>query len=663
MIHAPVVRFFQAATLLVAVGLSYSCDSPQKRGLRELAKAGIEPSAKSLVQAAIDQDVRRVGWLLDVGVYTEQRDAEGRTPVRIAMENSDLPSVFKLLDAKANVNAATPDHVSLLGVAVAQGETAIVEKLLHAGARTDGLMPDGDKILPWSIRQGRLTFVRAMMKAGADPHLKDRSGNPLLHVAMEAGRRDLMETLIELGADPGATNAAGETTIHLAFRHGWLDAVPKLVAAGADPNARGPDGFTLLEKAVAEGNTANITLLLHIGANPNHPPRPGKIGTPFEQVFASGNSALLELFLDQGAQPAAGNWDGWLWRAFQNQDHETAHLLLRHGANASRRGPDGLLMVESAVIARQGSFVKLLLDYGNPAGFAMPIACSQGDIDMASLLLACGVDPNKTLVPSRETSLSLAIRRNHDLMASTLIREGADASLRLPEGQSAFHLAVATGCPLTVKELLDSGADANASFALPPSADFLKCVRPGIMRWSLKNERNVTPLMVAVDSGDIQTARYLIRGGAKVQAKTRPNNLYPINFAIDRKDVKMTRLILGKDPHREERQIVITLSEQRARLLDADGNELFTTKVSTGRKGYSTPTGEFVITDKNRDWTSTIYHASMPYFQRLNCADFGLHQGVVPGYPASHGCIRVPEGNAAKLFSLTQAGDRVKIIP
>ncbi len=661
--HARAAQFFQTTALLFAVGFAVSCDSPQKRGLRELAKVGVEPSAKSLVQAALDQDANRIGWLLDVGVYTEQRDAKGRTPVRIAVENSDLPSVFRLLDAKADVNAATPDRVSLLGIAVARGETAVVEKLLTAGARTDGLMPDGEKILPWSIRQGRLTFVRAMMKSGADPHLKDRLGNPLLHVAMEAGRRDLMATLIELGADPGATNATGETTLHLAFRQNWIDAVPKLAIAGADPNARGPDGNTLLEKAVAEENMAHIRLLLKIGANPNHPPQPGKSATPLEQAFANGNTPLLELFLEHGAAPTEGIPDAWLRQAFENRDHRTAHLLLRHGADASRRMPDGLLMVESAVLERQGSFVKLLLDYGNPAGLAMPLASARGDLDMVGLLLACGVDPNKTLIPSRETPLSLAIRRRHDFVASTLIRQGANSRLRLPEGQTAFHLAVATGCPLTVKQLLDSGVDANTPFALPVSPDFLKTVRPGVMRWSLKNERNVTPLMVAVDAGEIQTARCLLKAGAKVHTRTRPNSLYPINYAIQRKDVKMSRLLLGKDPHREERQIVINLSEQRARLLDASGNELFTTKVSTGRKGYSTPTGEFVITDKNRAWTSTIYHSSMPYFQRLNCSDFGLHQGVVPGYPASHGCIRVPAGNAAKLFTMTQAGDRVRIIP
>jgi lipoprotein-anchoring transpeptidase ErfK/SrfK len=98
-------------------------------------------------------------------------------------------------------------------------------------------------------------------------------------------------------------------------------------------------------------------------------------------------------------------------------------------------------------------------------------------------------------------------------------------------------------------------------------------------------------------------------------------------------------------------------------MFDAVGAEIFNAKVSTGRKGNATRTGDFVITDKNRTWTSTIYHASMPYFQRLSCGDFGLHQGNVPGYPASHGCIRVPAGKASQLFAMTRVGDRVQIVP
>ncbi len=651
-------------SLLVAAGLLVSCETPRGRALGELSKAGIEPSGNALLEAVADQDSARAGWLLDVGVYTEQRDARGRTPVRIAIENRDVPSVFKLLAAKANVNATTADQISVLGVAVGLDETAIVEKLLAAGARTDGLMPDGEKILPWAIRHGRLTFVRAMMKSGADPHLKDRQGNPLLHVAMESGRRDLMESLIDLGADPGAINAAGESTILIAFRQGWLESVPKLATAGADPNARGADGLTLLDHAVAAGDPRKIELLLKIGADPNiRQPSPGSL-SPLEMILTNGNLALFRIFLNHSAKPPDGKWDAWLWKALAKRDHETARLLLSHGAKASTRGPQGLLLVESAALGRQGSFVKLLTDFGAPAGNAVYHSSARGDLEMVSLLISCGVPVNVTRIPSRDTPLGAAIRNKQDRVASLLIQHGADVNLRLPEGQAPLHLAIATGCHRTVKDLLAAGADPNTPFDLPVSPDFLKNVRPGDLRKVLKYDQNVTPLMMAADSGVIPTARHLIRAGAKMQVRTRTTNIWPINFASRRNDVKMMRLFLGRDPLREERRIEISLAEQRARIYDAEGKEIFTTKVSTGKKGHATPTGEFVITNKYRDWKSTLYNdASMPYFQRFSCGDFGLHQGNVPGYPASHGCIRVPAGNAAKLFTITQAGDRVRIMP
>lgn len=655
--------FWKSLPLLAAAGMLVSCDTPQKRAMRELSKAGIEPSGRALLNAVTARDTRQAGWLLDVGVYTEQRDDRGRTPVRIAIENSDIPSVFKLLDAKANVNATTSDNVSILGLAVERGETAIVEKLLSAGARTDGLMPDGEKILPWAIRQGRLAFVRTMMKSGADPHLKDRLGNPLLHVAMETGRRDLMEALIELGADPGATNAAGETTIQVAFRQGWLDAVPKLAAAGADPNARGVDGLSLLDRAVEYGNMEHAMLLLKTGADPGHRHPAGNFPSPLERTFAEGHLAFFRLFLENGTKPPGGSWDPWLRKAWETRNPEVARLLLAQGARARTRGAGGLYLAETAALAGDVTFVKMLADYGSPTGNALYHACARGDSGMAGLLVSCGAPVDVTRFPSLDTPLGAAIRGKHDGIAALLIEQGANVRQRLPEGQSALHLAVATGCHRTVKHLLDAGADPNGPFQHPVSSTFLRCVRSGVARWVLKNDRNVTPLMVASDTGNVESARHLIRAGAKMNVRTRSTNLWPINFASRRSDVKMMRLFLGKDPAKEERRIEIRLSEQRARLLDAQGNELFVTKVSTGRKGFPTPTGEYVITNKYRDWTSTLYDASMPYFQRLSCGDFGLHQGNVPGYPASHGCIRVPAGNAAKLFTLTQAGDRVMILP
>src|SRR5690606_18319800 len=122
-----------------------------------------------------------------------------------------------------------------------------------------------------------------------------------------------------------------------------------------------------------------------------------------------------------------------------------------------------------------------------------------------------------------------------------------------------------------------------------------------------------------------KVARALLDAGAKKSTWTRKTKIWPINFASRRGDIQMMRLLLGQDPHDEERKIVISLSEQRARLFDAAGNALLTIRVSTGRKGYETPQGEFVITNKYRDWTSTLYDAKMPHFQRFSCGDFGLH--------------------------------------
>ena len=649
--------------LLIAAALMASCDSPQKIALRKLTESGVEPSGRSLVRAVTSRDAETAALLLEARVYTEQRDPAGRTPLGIAVDQGDLAAASMLLNAGANLNATLANRASVLGIAAQRGDTLMLETLLAAGSRTDGLMPDGDKILPWAIRHGRPELVRTMMKADSDPHLKDRKGNPLLHLAMEEGRRDLMESLIELGADPGTTNAAGETTLHLALRQGWSGLIPKLAAAGADPNAAGPDGYTLLGKALAERNVERISLFLKIGADPHSPSRIGEPATPFQSVFADPDPALFSLFMSYGVRPPEGTWDASLWQTFHRRDLAKARRILSHSAREPKPEKNRRHLIESAVLRRDADFVKLLLDYGLTARRALQLACSRGDHEMTGLLLACGLPAENTLLPSHDTLLTRAVRLRQDRIAELLVMHGAHSGHRLPEGQSLLHLAVATGCPLTLHQLLLAGADPNAPFILPVSPEFLKTVRPGVMRWVLKMDRNATPLMLAADSGNVHVARNLMRAGAKTDVRTRFSDLWPINFACRRADVPMIRLFLGRDPFVEERIIEIRLSEQKARVFDAAGVEIFSTKISTGRRGYATPTGEYAITNKHRDWTSTLYHARMPYFQRLSCSDFGLHQGIVPGYPASHGCIRVPYGIAAKLFELTKTGDRVRILP
>lgn len=84
--------------------------------------------------------------------------------------------------------------------------------------------------------------------------------------------------------------------------------------------------------------------------------------------------------------------------------------------------------------------------------------------------------------------------------------------------------------------------------------------------------------------------------------------------------------------------------------------------VSTGAKGHRTPTGVFVVLQKKVDHESTIYKgAKMPHMQRLTWGGVAMHAGELPGYPASHGCVRLPVDFAQKLYSVTTIGTTVII--
>ncbi len=85
-------------------------------------------------------------------------------------------------------------------------------------------------------------------------------------------------------------------------------------------------------------------------------------------------------------------------------------------------------------------------------------------------------------------------------------------------------------------------------------------------------------------------------------------------------------------------------------------------RISTGKAGHRTPLGIYSILEKRRYHRSNIYSAApMPYMQRLTWSGIALHEGYVPNYPASHGCIRLPKAFARELFSLTKVGAEVII--
>ncbi|MDB6119210.1 MAG: hypothetical protein JWO08_2991, partial [Verrucomicrobiaceae bacterium] len=169
-------------------------------------------------------------------------------------------------------------------------------------------------------------------------------------------------------------------------------------------------------------------------------------------------------------------------------------------------------------------------------------------------------------------------------------------------------------------------------------------------------------LMACAARGDVENAVLLMKHSASTEANTKRFNRYALDFAAEQSYLFLMRILLGRSPDAEpELLVTVDLSKQRA-WIARHGKVIDTTSVSTGRDGYDTPAGRYVVTDKHRDWTSTLYKASMPWFMRLNCSAIGLHAGYVTGRPASHGCVRLPPEKAREWFKIVGVGDEVQIV-
>lgn len=108
--------------------------------------------------------------------------------------------------------------------------------------------------------------------------------------------------------------------------------------------------------------------------------------------------------------------------------------------------------------------------------------------------------------------------------------------------------------------------------------------------------------------------------------------------------------------------IVVSIPSQRL-FVFKDGREWGSTTVSTGRRGHGTPAGTFTILQKHVQHRSRTYgNAPMPYMQRLTWRGVALHAGRVTGYPASHGCIRLPWDFAKQLYALTNPASTSVVI-
>jgi ankyrin repeat protein len=439
-----------------------------------------------------------------------------------------------------------------------------------------------------------------------------------------------------------------------------------------------PQGFSLLHdpriempadtlpRAVATRNNLLLDLALTGAADLNG--RDGEGRTALLIATQQADHALALGLLARGANVDLGDNRGLtpLMVAAGGGDLELLRAFITHSGKLDATDSEGMSAIHYALAKNRRAAVDLLLpvtkNLATPAADErdlLTMACESGDLHIVQAVLERS-EGNLAWKAATRSALLNAIKQENETLTRLLLSKHAAPPTAEGTDVPLLAQAVVAGDLETTKALLKAGADPNVTIPAPAPSQFVATLPKGELHDYVRGDREITPLMLAAGLGRTETVRVLLAAGADRNRQTPRYKMLALYFAAHAKKAKCVQLLLGRGPEPEELRVEISLATQRATVFK-NGISILHTSVSTGRKGFDTPPGEYVITDKDRTHRSSLYHGEMPFFMRLNCLDFGLHAGVVPNYPASHGCIRLPGEIAERLFTEIPVGTLVTI--
>jgi ankyrin repeat protein len=418
---------------------------------------------------------------------------------------------------------------------------------------------------------------------------------------------------------------------------------------------------------------ASVVFSILLWATAIAPEPPARISiSPGELVRAVtiGRQSLIDLCLIEQVDPNGRDAQGRtpLLIATWQRDWKTARRLIEAGALIDLADKKGFTPLMASAMHGNPEMFRLLLS--RSTNLHAEARCEDGR-DLLGMALDGGnpeiirtAAERLPLMPRWTTSTRRALNAallagNKDQIRLLL---GKHAAPPTPEGKNVPLLAyaIAKSNESLFSTLLACGADPNTVLPARCDKEFLALVSSKSLTGYIEEDKNVTVLMLAAGLGQENYLRALLHAGADRKRATARYKMLPLYIAAQTGHWRCTQILLGRGPSPDQLRIEISLASQRVALFK-NGVPVFHAPCSTGREGYSTKKGQFVITDKNRNHRSTIYHVEMPYFMRLSCLDFGMHAGYVPNRPASHGCIRLPSEAARKFFSEIPIGTLVTV--
>ncbi len=413
-----------------------------------------------------------------------------------------------------------------------------------------------------------------------------------------------------------------------------------------------------------------LILFWSIAVGPEPPARISISPEELVRAVTIQRDSLIDLCLIEHVDPNGRDTQGRtpLLIATSQQDWKTARRLVDSGALVDLPDKNGFTPLMAAAMYGNAETFQLLLARTDNLHAEAPTNDGRDLLGMAldggnreiieTVLERLPVMPEWT--SSTRRALIAALQAGKREQIRLLL--GKHSVPPTPEGKKVPFLAysIAGNNSSLFNTLLICGADPNTVLPSHCDKDFLALLSSQSLRSYVEEDRNLTVVMLAAGLGQDDYLRALLDAGATRNRLTSRNKMSALDVAAETGHWRAAQILLGGGPSPDRLRLEISLGLQRVALVK-NGVPVYRTQCSTGRTGYSTKRGEFVITNKERNHRSTIYHVEMPYFMRLSCLDFGMHAGYVPNYPASHGCIRLPEEAARKFFSELPVGTLVTV--
>ena len=370
--------------------------------------------------------------------------ADGSTPLMLAIDRGEEDAAARLVRSNANVNAANEYGATALWVAAASGNASMVKLLLDAHANPNAALLSGETPLMTAIDNGNADTAALLIAHGADVNVRESSaGQTALMWAVADRAPTLVKLLLGHRADPHARSMRGFTPLLFAAQQGDVDSGRLLLEAGADVDDRGTaDRKTALIIAAASGHTAFAGLLLDAGANPDLSDEAGFTAMHYAALDARG-AGIVRALLAHHANPnprttkdsreyayAGVNLAGAtpLFFAASRGNVEAVRTLLAGGADPFMKTEKG---TPPLVVATWG---------GSPYAGDWTEEEKQNLLAVTQLLVERGADVNAT-GEHAWTPLHGAAYKGMDAVAQFLVEHGARLEVFDEYGQTPLSIA------------------------------------------------------------------------------------------------------------------------------------------------------------------------------------------------------------------------------